>query len=1493
MGFGSNGKKVLFNIEICHADLVDIGNDRLRKDHADAPTSTRPTVIVDANNIANIVGRKSGDVAVNVANHLVDMAHRGMIVIPICDGASRPISKQSSNKSRATRVKNKNDAIINRQLLRDINKQLEECGNETERIKLSDTRKKIERKIKSAETQSINVVPPQFDSILQDVLNKQSAHTPNEVGGGYVSRVHTAEFQADSLMCGIYLSKGCQLIESNDADYVIFLGDNCIAIKEYTNSRVILSSTSKATLEDAVSCLSDESKKKVKWTCPKHPIFEGITDMKTRILIAVIIGCDVCPGGVGGIGPQKVEEKMKQISDMPEVSIYEALMKWAVEFQLTYPKKTDTPQYNRETITAYVYGVIYEPTNEISTPLTFMQGKPNKLPKYLEQFKSPTTVIEEGPEILKCKGSCCNSSHNFLAAVTHHTCPVCKEIVCNLCCAKLDTGDKKKKIPHCQECYLMESVLPGGATAMEAELTISQMREELKNRYNFDHADQLSIDAVEDLYVEYTLHRYLEEIAENVEFPKFPASAIKSGENWKEIGTIDFNFGGAFLLDDNLDEKYLPGILELFASFVKFGSEDKKHTDWKKDGAVYSAMPEMFIKLSNKCRVDLGYRLLRRCLRHAFDVRTESLDNKTAKLILYDGDKVGIEITTPIPASMKKDVYDGTTVLTKDELLATECGCMSGAKNGECRACIHVLPRGFLLSILLSEDLAQHMLLELTSMVTSAEIETDNWTPEQIASMKSSALILMEASGESTLAKEVAPAKTLYEMLHSYRTGTQKTKEWNRVHKPPKEDEIGCIEDIIFDSPEQKAKVLLNRSSPKANLDPTEEVVKFDPDYVKTGHMLNAAGIFPSSYDVVGFELLTMRRDKQPCDRDADAGNVNDARSEWKELLLESEKRSTRRSASQISNLQQQMDSPTPSKKRKKYGTRAVVEKKRSHPSGYSPSKKCAKKGCKSTSDTKGISFHRIPPYTEDAPADASLKVLITNKLKQELRAEATDRVGKGRNCSLEDLRVCSCHKFETITKEFSVTKDDTTYKQKCELTVVTGDGVRSSSVPSETSKGSAYDRYKTNQLNFLHDNISSPSATVPPNDEKEHERNMRLLVEAQSEAASAKLAMQQIVECHSPDSISSIPICPTVSKGAGLVESKLTSNLQPIQMRKFKVTRIGRPYKQKPPSPISKKRKKYELNVDKPPSVLTTEKASEVKRRTGFTNATHLIAYVITICNGDVNRIRTRKSPLTWFEEWFLYLEWKWHETNRRQIDLESKWGLDNHQLNDVKDCKGALDMAAVLSWPRFASYEEDFTLREQHHPKKWSRYDGKRPIEWDMTSVAAVAFSDASLQRATFSDYYGMNCFKGGVGIQLCGWVVNDDLWGGGVSDTDYNKRAGYLQAQQDFVETDLVGGKKVKFLNILDRGYRGSMAAWQSGEQVTLQPPSAKSDARFKGKQTIFAGCIARDRSGNERGVNVCKRTGLVSRGFRQGTSAKRFNRGWRTWSFQANFMFKPVL
>ena len=109
----------------------------------------------------------------------------------------------------------------------------------------------------------------------------------------------------------------------------------------------------------------------------------------------------------------------------------------------------------------------------------------------------------------------------------------------------------------------------------------------------------------------------------------------------------------------------------------------------------------------------------------------------------------------------------------------------------------------------------------------------------------------------------------------------------------------------------------------------------------------------------------------------------------------------------------------------------------------------------------------------------------------------------------------------------------------------------------------------------------------------------------------------------------------------------------------------------------------------------------------------------------------------------------------------------------------------------------------------------------------------------------------------------------------------------------ERDLVDGRVIRFLNLLDRGFRGKMASWKSGRQVALQPPSAKSDRRFTGRQTIFAGSAAHDRGGNERAVRVCKRCGLAKRGFLPGMCATRLNNAWRAFGFRANFMYEPVL
>ena len=50
--------------------------------------------------------------------------------------------------------------------------------------------------------------------------------------------------------------------------------------------------------------------------------------------------------------------------------------------------------------------------------------------------------------------------------------------------------------------------------------------------------------------------------------------------------------------------------------------------------------------------------------------------------------------------------------------------------------------------------------------------------------------------------------------------------------------------------------------------------------------------------------------------------------------------------------------------------------------------------------------------------------------------------------------------------------------------------------------------------------------------------------------------------------------------------------------------------------------------------------------------------------------------------------------------------------------------------------------------------------------------------------------------------------------------------------------------------------------------------RSDERFTGHDTIYSASIASDRAGNERAVNVCKRSGVIQRGFKPGMDAQMF-------------------
>jgi hypothetical protein len=292
------------------------------------------------------------------------------------------------------------------------------------------------------------------------------------------------------------------------------------------------------------------------------------------------------------------------------------------------------------------------------------------------------------------------------------------------------------------------------------------------------------------------------------------------------------------------------------------------------------------------------------------------------------------------------------------------------------------------------------------------------------------------------------------------------------------------------------------------------------------------------------------------------------------------------------------------------------------------------------------------------------------------------------------------------------------------------------------------------------------------------------------------------------------------------------------------------------------------------------------------------MICYILVVCNGDMTlMIETSSNELTWYEEWFLFFEVIWHRSVTRWIDVSNTYKYERvHILRQVFDQKAYLVKCCRASWPTYVSYEEDRKLRKV----KWNaKYDKKRVVMWDDTNVPFVFKpSRADNQRLTYSSYYGMNCAKGGVFLQLCGWLGVEELWVGATSDSHYQEHAEIFKRQENFASKDLVVGEDGEegvepFCNIFDKGYRCILAAYRAGKQECIQPIFAKSDRRFVGDETVVSASVASDRSGNERAVNICKQSGYIKRGLTPHGNPRRLNDSWLAWSFQANFMYAPVL
>ena len=286
------------------------------------------------------------------------------------------------------------------------------------------------------------------------------------------------------------------------------------------------------------------------------------------------------------------------------------------------------------------------------------------------------------------------------------------------------------------------------------------------------------------------------------------------------------------------------------------------------------------------------------------------------------------------------------------------------------------------------------------------------------------------------------------------------------------------------------------------------------------------------------------------------------------------------------------------------------------------------------------------------------------------------------------------------------------------------------------------------------------------------------------------------------------------------------------------------------------------------------------------------MLKYTMIVCNGDFRTMQTTQSQLTWFEEWMLFYEMMWGKTHTRVDDLVATFHIERYEtFYKIIDHKLDLVLNCRKSWPTYASFEEDKLLRKE----KWNeKYGDKRIVMWDDTNIPfTFKPSSSQLQKVTYSSYYAQNCAKGGVFIQLCGWMGVEELWVGATSDSFYMEHTKILRRQKEFADNDRVDGKYVPFILILDKGYRIVRIAWREGKQTCLQPKFAISDMQFTSDELNFSGSVAADRSGNERAVHYSKMSSTLRRGLKPNGNPARLNKIWEAWGFQTNFMYGSVL
>jgi hypothetical protein len=240
-------------------------------------------------------------------------AAAGFRVVPVADG-KRPACKQATNEREANREKARIQATILKNQLIQGNRELLDLRSRLSHEDYAKMKKEltnVESTMKAKETFSRNTITAGTVELLKKELEAVGACLTSS-SGGTIDPVKRAKFQGDSVMIGHISSGVTQMIFSTDADIPMLGGDMCISVREMKGGKYMLVSSSFDTLSHARDMIDEKDRGHTTVTRAKCPIFDGISDRKTRAIMMVILGCAVCAKGIPGVGASSLQSVINE-----------------------------------------------------------------------------------------------------------------------------------------------------------------------------------------------------------------------------------------------------------------------------------------------------------------------------------------------------------------------------------------------------------------------------------------------------------------------------------------------------------------------------------------------------------------------------------------------------------------------------------------------------------------------------------------------------------------------------------------------------------------------------------------------------------------------------------------------------------------------------------------------------------------------------------------------------------------------------------------------------------------------------------------------------------------------------------------------------------------------------------------------------------------------------------------------------------------------------